>query len=491
MVLAGAILRLVWPGDMEYKADELYLFSKATGADPFPWVGQTSGVGTPNPGLGIWIYSLMAQGLGLRSPVALVRGVMVLNVVALVALAAFALRVIPARQREPWLWAAALVAVNPLAVLFSRKLWIQSALPPFVMAALLAWWRRGQRAGAFAWGLLGACLGQIHMSGFLAAGGLTAWTAWRDRQSVRWRWWLAGSVLGALPLVPWLVNVLGHRHPPMRSWTNTLEPQIWLHWITYPLSLDLFDSFGTDSTDLLAWPTVGGGSLYLVAVTCGVILVAGAAILATGISLHVWPRRRPPARPLDGAGSGSGSTLLLGGSFWGYGLLITATGVLIYRHYMIVTFALPFLAVAAVALQAPQRGRRLLTVLVVAEAALSVQYLTYIHVHGGAPGGDYGVAYDVQPRRTKSLGETTSPAKPRALRETASGSTGASGGSLRRFPGPPGPCGRAAASTPLRHACPMPPAAREYPPSNPVTAQSPGRRTLTRVTPPAIPFGRA
>ena len=44
----------------------------------------------------------------------------------------------------------------------------------------------------------------------------------------------------------------------------------------------------------------------------------------------------------------------------------------------------------------PGRGRRLLTVLVVAEAALSVGYLTYIHVRGGAPGGDYGVAYDHQ-----------------------------------------------------------------------------------------------
>ncbi|HEU0317341.1 MAG TPA: hypothetical protein VFR49_08430 [Solirubrobacteraceae bacterium] len=393
-VILGVVLRLVWPADMEYKADELFLFTHATGPHPFPWVGQSSGVGTPNPGMGIWVYSLMANGFRLQTPVALVRGVMVLNAVALVALAAFALRVIPARQREPWIWGTALVAVNPLAILFSRKLWIQSALPPFVVATFLAWWRRGQRGGAFAWGLLGAWLGQIHMSGFFAAGGLAAWTAWRDRHSVRWRWWLAGSALGAATLVPWLVSVLGHQGTPMRSLVNSLEPRIWGLWITYPLSADLFDSFGTDSTNFLAWPTAGGTSLYLVGLTSGVILAVGAAICAEALALTVWPRRRRPARPLGGAASNSG--LLARGSFWGYGLLITASGVLIYRHYMIVTFALPFVAVAAAALLAPVRGRRLLLALVVAEAALSVSYLTYIHVRGGAPGGDYGVAYDAQ-----------------------------------------------------------------------------------------------
>jgi hypothetical protein len=67
-----------------------------------------------------------------------------------------------------------------------------------------------------------------------------------------------------------------------------------------------------------------------------------------------------------------------------------------YRHYLIVLFALPFVSLAVCALLAPGRGRRLLTALVVAEAALSVGYLTYIHVRGGAPGGDYGVAYDHQ-----------------------------------------------------------------------------------------------
>jgi hypothetical protein len=393
-LVLGVILRLVWPGDMEYKGDEIFLFHHATGSNPYPWVGQTSGVGTSNPGMGIWVYSLMAQGLHLDSPVQLVRGVIVLNVLALVALAVFALKVVPPRQREPWLWGTALLAVNPLAVLFSRKLWIQSVLPPFVIAMLFAWWRRGHRGGAFAWGVLGAWLGQIHMTGFFFAGAFAAWTALYDRRSARWRWWFVGSVLGALTLVPWLVHVLSHQGAPMRSLTNSIQPRFWAFWISYPLGFNLLTSFGTDSWKLLAWPTVDGTSLYICAITFVVILVVGITIAVEAFALTIWPRRRKPERPIGG--TASDTSLAIRASVLGYGLLITASGVLIYRHYLIVAFALPFVTIAVAALLRPSRGRRLLTVLVVAQAALSVQYLTYVHVRGGAPGGDYGVAYDHQ-----------------------------------------------------------------------------------------------
>jgi hypothetical protein len=398
-VLVGAILRLIWPADMEYKGDERFLFAHATGSDPFPWLGQKSGVGTVNPGMGIWVYSLMAKGLGLASPVQLVRGVMLLNVIALVGLAAFALTIVPARQRETWLWATALVSVNPLAVLFSRKLWIQSVLPPFVVAMLVGWWRRGRRGGAFAWGLVGAWLGQIHMTGFFFAGGFAAWTALCDRRSVRWRWWLAGSVVGALTLVPWLVHTVAHPGKPMRSWSNILPPQFWVFSVSNTLGLSLFrlpvvGSKQGFSGHLLRWPTFHGSSLYLVEVAIVVICVAALAIAALGLAFAVWPRVRHARWPRLGQASDTG--LSTAAFAVGFGVLITGSGVLIYRHYLIVAFALPFVVVAGAALARPRWGRPLLAVLLVAQAALSVLYLDYVHVRGRAVGGDYGVPYDRQ-----------------------------------------------------------------------------------------------
>jgi hypothetical protein len=399
VILLGAVLRLIWPSDMEYKGDERFLFLHATGSDPFPWLGQRSGVGTRNPGMGIWVYSLMARGFGLNTPVGLDRGVMVLNIIALIGLAVFALRMIPSDRREPWLWATALVAVNPLAVLFSRKLWIQSVLPPFVVVMLVGWWRRGARGGAFAWGLVGAWLGQIHMTGFFFAGGFAAWTALRDHRSTRWRWWLAGSVVGALTLLPWLANTLAHPGTPMRSWSNLWPPQFWVFSVSNPLGLSLLRLPVVGSTQgfsdhLLAWPTFHGTALHLVEIAVIVISATAVAIAVIGLAFAVWPRIRHPRWPRAGRASETG--LATAACLLAFGLLITASGVLIYRHYLIVAFVLPFVVVAGAALLRPHWGRPLLAVLVIAQAALSILYLDYVHVRGAAVGGDYGVPYDHQ-----------------------------------------------------------------------------------------------
>ena len=208
----GLVLRLIWPSDMEYKNDEHYAYIHALSATP-SLLGERASVGIPNPGMGEWVFWLVAHlerllWDGTPSPVALDRGVMVLNAVALVALVAFVFKVVSPREREPWLYATALLAVNPMATLFSRKLWIECLLAPLSLAMLFAWWRRRSRGGAFAWGVLGLWLGQIHMTGLFLAPALVLWTALFDRRSVRWRWWLAGCAVGPVTLVPWLVHIL-------------------------------------------------------------------------------------------------------------------------------------------------------------------------------------------------------------------------------------------------------------------------------------------
>ena len=232
------------------------------------------------------------------------------------------------------------------------------------------------------------------MSGFFFAAGFALWTALFDRRSARWRWWLLGSVLGASTLIPWAVHVLDTSAPPTRSLANTARPEFFALWVLYPLGFPLVKSFGSDTSRLLAWPTIDGTSLHLVAVAGVVVVVAALAISVEAFARIVWPRRLPSARPFGERRSDSG--LALGSAFWGFGILITLSGFVIFRHYMIVAFVLPFVAVACAALVAPRRGRALLVALIVAEAAVSGGYLSYIHVRGGARQGDYGVAYDHQ-----------------------------------------------------------------------------------------------
>ena len=389
-LVLGAVFRLVFPGDMEFKADERYVYEQATGPDPWPELGQTSGAGTRNPGMGIWVFSAIAK-LGLDDPIAMVRAVMVLNILAVIALAVFAWKVVEPDRREAWLWATALLAISPLAVLFSRKIWIQSVLPPFVMAALLGWWYRRRAWGAFLWGLTGCWLGQIHMSGFFFAGGLAAWTALRARQGVRWLWWAAGSALGAVTMLPWLDYLLSGDAPPDRSLSNVLHLEFFALWARYPLGLDIVESFGDELDDFLAAPTVAGIPLYLAAACLAAAIALGVAIAVEAIAEIGWPQRRPVMHA-----TGESTSLAVQGALWGYGILVTLSALYVFRHYMIVAFALPFVGLALAALLRPRRGRAFLAGLVVVQALLTVHMLGYVHANDGVPDGEYGPSYDAQ-----------------------------------------------------------------------------------------------
>ena len=132
-----------------------------------PWLGMNSGVQILNPGFSIWPFALMARFT--EDPVAMVQWIQWSNVIALWAFFWLFTRAVPTEERGAWLWGLALFAVSPFAIIFSRKLWAQNVLPFFCAVVLWGHFYRRTRLGAFAWGLAGALLGQIHMSGFFFA----------------------------------------------------------------------------------------------------------------------------------------------------------------------------------------------------------------------------------------------------------------------------------------------------------------------------------
>src|SRR5262245_32522494 len=206
-IVLGAVLRLIWVQDIEYKYDENWIFQQTQSSPeggPFSWTGMRASVRVANPGMSIWVFQVPSKLIPLNDPTDLARLVQLLSIAALVLLVWFALRVVPQAEREPWLWAIALAAVNPLTVLFQRKIWPPSILPIFCTIYLIAWFRRERGWAAFACGLVGACLGQIHLSGFFFVAGLILWLLLFDRRRMAWLWWLAGSIIGAMPMLPWL-----------------------------------------------------------------------------------------------------------------------------------------------------------------------------------------------------------------------------------------------------------------------------------------------
>jgi hypothetical protein len=402
---AGCALRLLWPEDMEYKADEVWTFEQAKSADfrgGLPWLGMNSSVDVPNPGMSLWVFVGLRALSGAQDPPALTRAVQVANCLALVLLAWFAWRHVRPPEREAWLWAAALVAVNPLAVLFHRKLWPPCVMPLLTLAMLWGWWYRGRRLPAFVWGLVGPCLGQIHMSGFFFAGGFAAWALCFERRRVAWKAWLAGSVIGVLPLIPWMHHLLAH--PSTRPvnpdrWVHALEGKFWVRWFTESFGWGIDYTLGrANFVEFLSWPLVGGHSTWLVAVAHA--LIAAAAVVLLGrAAVSLWRDRSE----LSGrwVGRTSPTAFTQNAALWGFGLLLTLSCFSIHRHYMIVLFPLECLWVARLALacgadgRPALRSRGLLAALWVAQLLVSANFLAYVHAkqHIGA---EYGTTYQAQ-----------------------------------------------------------------------------------------------
>jgi hypothetical protein len=399
-VLVGASLRLVWVQDMEYKADEEYTFERSQQmgrGEPWSWTGMPTSMGIPNPGMSVWVFVGLARLFGISEPTGLARAVQCLNVAALGLLAWFAWFWVKPEQREPWLWAVVLAAVNPMGVLFQRKIWPPSIFPVFCTGMIMAWWRRDRFLGAFCWGLIGACMGQIHMSAFLIAAVLFLWTLLFARQNVRWLGWLLGSVLGALPLIPCLPFLFEAAREPVAplSWEYALQLQYWRTWIFDGLGLDLAYSLREHFRDFLAYPLIGEKSTGLVAVAH--LLLFGMGLFLAGNGAVVLWKRRGQWRELL-TGGDSPTRLSVMASLLGCGLLVSLSGIYVHRHYLIVLFPLTYVGLALLALAAP-RGRFVLATVCVLQLFLSICFLGYIHVNQGAPRGDYGVAYGAQHRQ--------------------------------------------------------------------------------------------
>jgi hypothetical protein len=409
-VFAGFLLRLLFVDDMEYKEDEEYNFTQSV-RDGWPWVGMPSGVYVPNPGMSVWAFRALALVTRSTTPTQLAHAVQLFALLGICLLLPFALRILsPREDHRPWLWAMALALVNPFAVFYQRKLWPEPLLPVFSVLMLAGWWRRERWLGAFIWGLIGAWLGQIHMSGFFFAAGFPLVTilfrsTQVSRARVRWGAWFLGSCLGALPLIPWAQYALEHpvHEAISRGWGEVLQFKFWVFWATNPLGLHLGNPLGIlrgptgwdQISDFVRYPLIAGQATYLCGLAHAVAAIAAAAILLPGFKR--WIKRLGPRALVRLHAPRPEVSLALIAGIWGFGLLLTASSVMIRRYYLMVSFPLEFIWLARLALGSydPIRAQRLLATLWVSQLFISACFVGYIHVNEGAPQGDYGDAYHV------------------------------------------------------------------------------------------------
>ncbi len=387
VVAVGIVLRFAYPDDIEWKWDENWTFEHAQQivvGGAWPWLGMPSSVNVPNPGLSLWVFAGLFSIFHVKTPPELAQAVQSLNAAALVAFVILAYAAIPKDRREPWLWAAAMWAVNPVAVIYERKIWPPSVLPIASVAFIAAWYFRRFAGAAFAWGLLGALMTQVHMSAAFFALAVAAWTVVQDRTAFPWKSWLAGSVVGALPALPWLFEVQS-QHGGTSFGVRPPNFSFFTRWWSQPFGFGIEHMLGpAHMLDYLTGLPLAGHPTYLMAlvhiVLVGVVLVVLVQAIRV-IRADGWPSAREVflgTKP---------ETLLITAAFWGYGgllTLFTLFGSQSRRHYLIVVA--PILALWAVLAVmygdrtvGHSRARTMLIVLCLSQAVLSGGLLSYIH----------------------------------------------------------------------------------------------------------------
>ena len=201
ILLLSAIPRLSAPGITEFKGDEarlsLLALDLARGRD-LPLVGLSTSVGFPNSPVSAYLFAIPSL-LG-SHPVPATLFVGLLNIIAVALTIHLAHRYY---GPSPALVAGLLYAVSPWAAIYSRKIWAQDLLAPFVvltiLTGLLAFRENRHRAQWLHWPLLSLTI-QIHYGGLsLIPLSLLMFLLWQRRLN---RHLLIGLAISALSLLP-------------------------------------------------------------------------------------------------------------------------------------------------------------------------------------------------------------------------------------------------------------------------------------------------
>lgn len=406
-VFAGIVLRLILPSEIEYKWDEIQVvegMKRWISGEALPWIGLHSSGGLRHPGFGVWIFMGLGRLFGAETAIGVSRITAVLSSLALLFGLIFALsKWVRADERESWLGGLSLAAINPHFILLERKIWTPCLMPLFSVIWIVSWHRRREsRAAVFVWGVVGALMGQIHLSGFFTAGALFLWTVLfdRDRKKIAWGYWVLGSILGALPSIPW-VDFLMHLPPGMEpnfAYVRWVMMKYWNYWLSNPMGWALSANLGNDFYPFWREPF----GTYLVGIAHGVLYGM------TGLFVVLlFGRAREKLRTQRFiewfGGKWKGSTdldLLLAAGLWGAGILMTLAAININRYFLLALFPLSEVFVARVFLSHPW-GKKLFHAFCAAQLVISASVMYFI-AKSERIDGDFGVPFSRSSETSRS-----------------------------------------------------------------------------------------
>jgi hypothetical protein len=402
LIFIGMILRITWLSDMEWKFDQAWMFfngQEIAKTFNFPLVGMKSGGGILNPALGIWLFSLISMIF--KSPITVNFMVAFLNIVTLAIMLIFGLKSFQKDSTEQSLLikACALASVSPLAILYSRNIWAQDLIPFFSMFFFVSVYYRSKKSGAFFWGLVGSLLGQIHMPGFFYAFGFLLIVLIYDiknkTNTTKWGYWILGSFIGSLALVPWLIHLSELPTivtPVDKNNSGTLEIKhivkfrFYIYMLLESLGIHLKYTLKTKFWEYIKMPF----GTYLVGIIHIVLLTIGMTAFIKWIrktKSSIWKFK-----------SLSPINILILASWIGGGGVLTIIGLKMHPHYIICAFPFSYYFMVICLKELKPIWTK---IFISSQLLVSIFFMSYIHSHDGIPDtipGDYGKTYKAQLR---------------------------------------------------------------------------------------------
>lgn len=401
----GIVLRVLYPADSAWFNDQIWYFRH--GAEmgktlPWEWTGAESGGGVRSPGMSEWVFYPLVHVFHLTSPEQLAQTVAWLSIAAIILIGIFASR-LQGSDRENWLSAGALAAVNPTGIWLERVIWNPSVLPVLLVIFWMSVWNRRRWWGAFVWGAVGACLGQIHMAGFFTAVSVLLWILLFRREDVRWPAFAIGTALTGWPVIPWLHYVIygSYQRQTWSFWTHP-PGKVWVWWILSDAGLATkyvaFNFWKSSFVQFLKAPFIAGHPTYL-------MLMVHAALACILAAAFFFSGRR-----LLRSDDNWKTKLLLGDSETGFFLrasLIGFAGLLsllpapVFVHYFLPIFPMGFIWLSTMLQDIGERNTKrsfkLLTTVVILQLAVSLTSAFYVHGNFGAPPGSFGIRTSASP----------------------------------------------------------------------------------------------
>lgn len=373
--------RIIWLYDMEWKADEWNMYalaSQASNSGHWPSLGLVSGVGIKNAGFSIWPFILFYKIS--HSPVNMALMVALGNLLALISMYILATR--SGRDSEALKWGVALVGVNVITVLFSRKIWAQDLIPIWVAALWATQFMKNKNLRFLINGILIALAGQLHISGYFIGAGIfiTSWIS-GENSLKRSGILILGFAIGMGPAMHWLSSAIAGNHTSDVHLSYILKFEYFLHAATDPLGLNVLYSLG--NADALQFAQLKFKSIpTFIPVICALGIVYFSLKGLTKLSWNeIWGSR------VNWLQSNLNRNLMAFVIL--PGILLTLSGAPIRSHYLI--GAAPFLHALFAKLWL-KNGRTGMVIVWVLQGVITACFLWYIHTHTTID-GDYGVPY--------------------------------------------------------------------------------------------------